>query len=291
MSSLLYIAPEDVAHRDAPVASGTPEYISPEQIHGHDIDGRADLYSVGIVLYEMLSGRRPFTATSPTDLMRAHLDADPPGFADIGLGEQIPAAVEDVVRSCLAKTPDDRPRSAEELALRFEQALGKRVLPIRSASATPAGTPPPTPAATPANAPHTTPPSQRVPTRGVMQHSIEVQMLEAMALIKLKGFIHDLGGEVIESIPGLIRVRLGGGPEDKKKSGLLGWLDRTPKPTVIDPVQTTVLELRMERHDPNQPNKLTITLVVLPGKGLMTTEWRSRCKKIGIDLKAYLMGR
>jgi hypothetical protein len=52
-----------------------------------------------------------------------------------------------------------------------------------------------------------------------------------------------------------------------------------------------VLELRMERHDPSLPNNLTITLVIVPGRGLLTSEWHSRCKRIRMDLKAYLMGR
>jgi hypothetical protein len=49
--------------------------------------------------------------------------------------------------------------------------------------------------------------------------------------------------------------------------------------------------LRMERRDPTQPNNLTITLVIVPGRGLVTGEWHSQCKKISLDLKAYLMGR
>ncbi len=291
MSSLLYIAPEDLVNRDAAVSSGTPEYISPEQVRGTDLDGRADLYSVGIVLYEMLTGKRPFTAKSPTQLMRSHLHDQPPTFAELGLGEQVPEAVETVVRSCLAKMPDDRPKSAEELALRYEQALGKRIMPVRS------GVPTTTPASGTnlPKVPASSPAVPRVTNRNTMQHSVEAVMPEAMAMIKLKGFIHDLGGEVIESIPGMIRVRISNGQPTEKKSGLFGWLNSgggtVARSSVLEAATSAVLELRMERRDPSQPNNLTITLVIVPGRGLVTSEWHNKCKRIGMDLKAYLMGR
>ena len=291
MASLLYISPDELVHGDSPVASGTPEYISPEQVRGNDLDGRADLYSAGIVLYELLTGKRPFTSTSASVLMNNQLKDVPPTFAELGMGDEIPMAIEEVVRSCLAKSPDDRPRNAEELALRYEQALGKRIMPIRSAAAT-AAVNPLGPAMNALKAQSSAPPVLRLTNRGAVQHSVEAVMPEAMAMIKLKGFIHDLGGTVIESIPGMIRVRLGSGQAEKKKGGLFGWMDRGGgKPGLLETASTTVLELRMERRDPALPNNLTITLVICPGRGLVTSEWHSRCKKIGMDLKAYLMGR
>jgi serine/threonine-protein kinase len=290
MSSMLYISPEDVLGRDTPVASGTPEYMAPEQIRSNDIDGRADIYSVGIIMYEMLAGKRPFESTSSTELMRCHLKDDPPTFRDQGMGDEIPIAIEEVVRNCLAKSPDDRPRTAEELALQYEQALGKRINPIRSTPGLAMGASPG--AASNGRPPPGSPPTKRLTIRNVLQHTVEAVMPESMAMIKLKGFIHDLGGEVIESVPGMIKVRLGSSTPEKKKSGLFGWLDKGgAKQGVMDPTSTAVLELRMERWDPSQPNNLTITLVIQPGKGLVTTEWQNRCKKIGMDLKAYLMGR
>jgi serine/threonine protein kinase len=286
MTSSLYIAPEEVAGRDGP-ASGTPEYISPEQVNGNDIDGRADLYSVGILLFEMLAGRRPFTSTSPAELMRCHLKAEPPTFASLGLGDQIPAAIEDVVQRCLAKDPNDRPRCAEDLARRYEQALGKRIMPVRSVTAPQASA---NPSAAPAATPTAAPP-QRIASRSTMQHSVEAVMPEAMATIKLRGFIHDLGGDIIESVPGMIRVRLVSAQNEKKKSGLFGWMDKKNKTSVLEPVSSTELELRMERRDPSKPNNLTITLVICPGRGLVTSEWNIWYKKLGMDLKAYMMGR
>jgi serine/threonine protein kinase len=288
MSSMLYIAPEDIVNHDAPVASGTPEYISPEQICGNDIDGRADIYSVGVLLCELLTGKRPFSAKSPTELMRLHMKVEPPTFAALGFTEPIPLAIEPLVRSCLAKTLDKRPRNAEELARRYEQALGKRIMPVRSAT--------PAPAALGAGLDTLKTQSKSIPivrptNRNAIQHSIEAVMPEAMAMIKLKGYIYDLGGEVVESIPGLIRVRLPKPQTEKKKSGLFSWLDTGTKPSLMNSVEMTMLELRMERRDPTQPNNLTITLVVTPARGPLPQEWKDHYQNLGRELKAYLMGR
>src|SRR5436305_5464136 len=84
MSSMLYISPEEMANLRQPTASGTPEYISPEQIKGNDVDRRSDLYSLGVILYEMLTGRRPFEGSDVQHLLLAHCDQPPPSFAAAG---------------------------------------------------------------------------------------------------------------------------------------------------------------------------------------------------------------
>jgi serine/threonine-protein kinase len=128
--------------------------------------------------------------------------------------------------------------------------------------------------------------------RNAVRQDFEANMPEAMAMLKLKGFLHDLGSEVVETMPGLIRVRLGEAPASKKKSGLFSLLERgARKSGVLHMATTTDLELRMERRDPAQSSRLTITLVMRPGNGIPSAEWRSRCQKIGMDLRAYLMGR
>jgi serine/threonine-protein kinase len=281
MSSLLYISPEDLSFT-LPPASGTPEYISPEMVRGIDLDGRADLYSVGVMLFEMLAGRRPFVHGKVEALMLAHAQESPPRFAALGLHEPIPPAIEEVVRSCLAKSPHDRPQKAWDLALAYEKALGKRLLPARAGGA----------ANSAGNASGVRPslraqqaPSAASPSKTAIRHSVEASMPEAMAMVKLKGFIYDLGGEVIDSVPGLIKVRLTDRPAEKK--GLFGWGGRKPD----TPEASTEVELHMERRDPAQGNRLTITLVMQPGNGVVTTEWRDRCGQIGRDLQAYLMGR
>src|SRR6516162_7096014 len=104
-------------------AVGTPGYMCPEQARGEEMDGRGDLYSVGVILYELLAGRLPFAGRSTMDLLLAHVTEDPPPLTFEDKHLDVPPAVEDVVRRCLAKNPDDRPRNARELAECYEGAL------------------------------------------------------------------------------------------------------------------------------------------------------------------------
>jgi serine/threonine protein kinase len=100
---------------------GTPAYMAPEQWLGGEIDGRADLYSLGIVLYELLAGTPPFTATTPQGLMRQHLEMPIPPLAS--RRPDLPAAFEDVLQTALAKAPDQRYRHAGEFKAALEAAL------------------------------------------------------------------------------------------------------------------------------------------------------------------------
>jgi serine/threonine-protein kinase len=102
------------------IIMGTPRYMSPEQASGRSIDGRSDLYACGVLLYEMLSGRPPFTQTSPLDLLMAHIGkAVPPLPASLGLS---PALVS-VVMKALAKSPEARWQTAAELASALQAAV------------------------------------------------------------------------------------------------------------------------------------------------------------------------
>ncbi len=196
------------------------------------------------------------------------------------------------MRDCLAKHPDDRPASADELLKRYEIGLGKRfILPRRS------GLVPTVRAAVAAKAssgPETPPPIKQLTTAAdllAVRHSMEVRMPESMALLKIKGFIHDLGGKVMDSVPGLIHVRLAE-PREQKKTSLFGWTDRTDRRLVLQTApSSTDIELHMERPDPSQPGRLVVTLIMRPADGAATPEWKSRCRQISRDLQAYLMGR
>ncbi len=282
MQSLLYIGADELVNYSAPTASGTPEYIAPEGAAGNETDARGDLYSVGVLLFEMLAGRRPFLAAEMADLLAAHLNDRPPTFAEVlGPGHGIPPAVEEVVRRCLAKVPGDRPASARDLAAAYEQALGRRLASPR----------PPTPAETDLRPRAATPSRGPLADRNAVRHRVEASMPEAMAMLKLRGFVYDLGGEVLDSVPGMIRVRLREAAAPARKSaGLFGLLGSN-KGASAPAAPITDLELHMERPDPAQPGRLAITLVLRPGNGLMTPEWRTRCQQIGRDLQAYLMGR
>jgi len=92
---------------------GTAQYLSPEQARGAQVTGASDLYSVGIVLYEMLTGEVPFTGDTPVEIAMKHLNEPPKPPSSRAPG--IPADLDRVVVRALAKTPDDRYTSAEEL--------------------------------------------------------------------------------------------------------------------------------------------------------------------------------
>jgi serine/threonine-protein kinase len=105
---------------------GTIDYVPPEQIEGGTIDGRADLYSLGCVLFECLSGVRPFDRDSELSTVFAHLNEPPSRVTDIRT--DLPAAFDDVFATALAKAPDDRYSSCGELAAAARAALHGKVL-------------------------------------------------------------------------------------------------------------------------------------------------------------------
>ena len=112
---------------------GTVAYMSPEQLRGKAVDHRSDIFSVGAILYEMLSGRRPFRGETEVDTITAVLREDPPELSP----EQsnIPDSVQLIVRHCLEKEPENRFQSARDLAFALEtlaDATGARQLRFRS---------------------------------------------------------------------------------------------------------------------------------------------------------------
>lgn len=107
---------------------GTPAYMAPEQAANESVDVRTDLYSLGVVLYEMATGRVPFEGDSPTAVMLQHLTTPPP--PPRRHNPALPEAVEAVILKALAKNPDERFRSVGELARAFSAAVhGKSALP------------------------------------------------------------------------------------------------------------------------------------------------------------------
>ncbi len=89
---------------------GTPEYISPEQITGTDVDARCDLYSLGVVLYEAMSGKQPFSGTNAVNVLFQHLEPNVPPLSAVAAG--IPTAVSDVVMRAMSRHAHDRPPGA-----------------------------------------------------------------------------------------------------------------------------------------------------------------------------------
>jgi eukaryotic-like serine/threonine-protein kinase len=100
---------------------GTPEYMSPEQASGIAVDHRADVYALGVVLFEMLTGDRPFAADSPIGVLMKHVQDDPPSV--LSYRPDLSPDVDAVVQRSLAKMPEDRFQSAGALARAFREAL------------------------------------------------------------------------------------------------------------------------------------------------------------------------
>ncbi len=111
-------------------AFGTPYYIAPEQIRGElDIDGRADMYSLGATLYHMVTGRVPFDATTPSEVMRKHLKE--PLIPPDHLNTLLSAGISEVIEVMMAKNRQDRYANVEELLLDLE-AIRKGQSPLRA---------------------------------------------------------------------------------------------------------------------------------------------------------------
>ena len=99
---------------------GTPEYMAPEQASGRAVDHRADLYALGIILFEMLSGRPPFVADDVIHVLGMHLRTPPPA-----LPSGLPAGLNELVQELLAKDPAKRLQSAAELVTRIDRLLSQ----------------------------------------------------------------------------------------------------------------------------------------------------------------------
>ncbi len=156
---------------------GTPEYMSPEQALGQNVDGRADLYALGVMFFEMLSGVRPFSSQSSVGILGQQLSKPTPSFAERSPGLIVPPAVEQIAHKLLARDASERFQSAPELSraidvllapipghgvYRYTLADGSR--PSMSDAETLLRIEPPVPAALPAPAPPPVAPASVFPT-------------------------------------------------------------------------------------------------------------------------------
>jgi eukaryotic-like serine/threonine-protein kinase len=309
---------QKVTDTNVDFAVGTPGYIAPEQVRGETMDHRGDLYSVGVMMYELLSGRLPFVGSNSMDVLLAHATEQPPSFAEIGQAGWVPPAVEALVMQVLAKDPDDRPQQARDLAESFQNAIyTEQIRADERIAHRPHLAEEPrsdrfikeprsdryfqetlsetleefVPLETESSvvrrsgvlvAPVTRTQSMPLDTT-TLQFQMEAWMPEVIAIRKLRGFVYDCAGEVLESLPGLIRVRLAQS-RTPTSTNWFGFGRKTSGP--ID------VELHLSRHDPRQENKLSIDVMFRPAHTslLHDATWRSRCTKIFIELRAYLMG-
>jgi Tol biopolymer transport system component len=114
--------PEDTATRREPLTAegmvvGTYQYMSPEQIEGRSIDHRTDIFALGVILYEMATGRRPFGGTTRTSLIASILSADPVPIRS--LQPDAPQDLERIILTALQKNPDERWQTAQDVALQL----------------------------------------------------------------------------------------------------------------------------------------------------------------------------
>jgi serine/threonine-protein kinase len=149
---------------------GTAGYLAPEQARGEPATSASDRYALGVVAFELLTGRRPFAAETPVTEAFAHLNADVPSAEQIE--PTLPAGVDAVLQRALAKDPDDRPASSRELVAELREAC--------DASTTTLVQPPRT-ASTSVAPPSTPPPAQ--PTRYERKRRRPAYLLGALALL------------------------------------------------------------------------------------------------------------
>ncbi len=277
---------------------GTPAYVSPEQARGDDVDHRTDIYSTGVILYELLTGHLPFDGMSTMDTLLAHAIEPPPPMSNEEIW--IPPRIEQVIMKCMAKRPEERFNSARELWQRYMEAL-------QASDPTPSQVQAPThqsgvyPGQQGYMHPHAPLPAagagfgsgvHQAPAGGVPEqldpacitYQMQAWMPQAVASYKMGGFIEDVRGELIESQPGRLKVLLGarGAPYAAPTSG---WnIFAASKPDLE-------LELVLyESTDPKTRNQVWIHVQLRYIGKKLQPEWRERAEAIYRDLRAYLIG-
>jgi serine/threonine-protein kinase len=276
-----YIPLEKLTGTGNNIGGSTPDYICPEQIRGDEVDHRADLYSLGVLLFKVLTGRLPFEQYTDTNrILIAHLHDAPPRFASVGAGNWVSRDVEAVVQACLSKFPVERPQSARDLAERYQKALGMRVVDLSKFEA---------PKVSPA------PPPLKTQRSTALEDELEAWMPEQIAVVKLRGFVDSRGGQVVESVPGMIRLRLplhGKTEDPKPASTVMSWL-RPGSAKQVESGPFAQVELHMEKKTAGGRNLLGISVLMFrDGTDITlprTPEWRAFAENTCRDLRAYLI--
>jgi len=103
---------------------GSPDYVAPEVVDGKAVDARSDLYSLGVVFFEVLTGRRPFAGTTPFSLLQKRLTEEPPSLTEVN--PALPTELAELVRQLLSIRAEGRPPNAEALLVELSAYLGER---------------------------------------------------------------------------------------------------------------------------------------------------------------------
>ncbi|WP_240481304.1 serine/threonine-protein kinase [Sandaracinus amylolyticus] len=104
---------------------GTPEFMSPEQARGEKLDGRSDIYSLGVILYELLTGKLPFDAAQPMEFIQKHIKEPPLPLQRRAPNREFPAGLWEAIAKALAKDPAQRFQTANELANALKDVLAR----------------------------------------------------------------------------------------------------------------------------------------------------------------------
>src|SRR5215831_1677209 len=128
---------EDAGLTNSGIVLGTADYLSPEQARGEKLTASSDLYSLGVVMFEMLAGRPPFVGPTAVSIAMQHASTAPPAMQQVNAAVTIPAAVEQIVMRVLEKEPDDRFLSANEMRRTLRQCIRELYRPASSAATVP----------------------------------------------------------------------------------------------------------------------------------------------------------
>lgn len=180
---------------------GTPAYMAPEQAAGGAVDARADVYAAGLILYELLAGRRPFTTRNASELRRAHIIEPPPRLHEADPRLEVVEELEDLVARALAKDPSDRFANAVEMLAAIDElpeTTARRVSPHAKRGANELPTPDPT-ADTVAAAPgaRVAPPPVEAPRLGRRRLGVVVA-IAAVGFIALGGIVAAIAMSMFE---------------------------------------------------------------------------------------------
>jgi len=286
--------------------SGTAEYMCPEQVRGLPVDQRGDLYSVGVILFELLTGRLPFVRATPRATCQAHVTDPVPTFAETGL-TGVPPAVEALVQACLAKDPARRPANAWELGQRLESALGTPILDRDGSSPTvqAAGTVKPQPPATLSpNLRHTVlhaprhtqfgakavQPTMPAPTRsqevlpdedGDTVCRLDVRLPAGQVVDKVAQLLEKCGGKVVQRSADSLRALVG----EPAANGA------GPRLQFGGQAVLTEVELEIDQAAASREGAVAVTLTLRPvgtAAQARPAAWRNRCEQLQAEVRTLL---